>query len=71
MTASAISDLNPIWMASGASVVVRSEARGERYVPIDQHFFTGYRKTVIQGDEVVCGIWIPFTEKVGICIFFV
>uniref|UniRef100_A0A915DBR0 xanthine dehydrogenase n=1 Tax=Ditylenchus dipsaci TaxID=166011 RepID=A0A915DBR0_9BILA len=61
-TASPISDLNPIWLASGASVVLESEERGERTVPIDDHFFVGYRKTVVQADEVIKAIWIPFSK---------
>ncbi|VDN27042.1 unnamed protein product [Gongylonema pulchrum] len=63
VTATPLSDLNPIWMASGASVLVNSETRGERCVSIDDKFFISYRKTVICPDEVICGIWIPFTKK--------
>ncbi|CAB3405985.1 unnamed protein product [Caenorhabditis bovis] len=62
-TASPISDLNPIWMAANAQVVLESEERGEKRVPIDEKFFLGYRKTVIQPDEVIKAVVIPFTNK--------
>uniref|UniRef100_A0A1I7XKX7 xanthine dehydrogenase n=1 Tax=Heterorhabditis bacteriophora TaxID=37862 RepID=A0A1I7XKX7_HETBA len=77
-TASPISDLNPIWMAANAKlhiltlfpkiicvtkVVLESEERGERILSVDEQFFLGYRKTVIEPDEVVRAILIPFTKK--------
>ncbi|KAK0398793.1 hypothetical protein QR680_002757 [Steinernema hermaphroditum] len=62
-TASPISDLNPIWMASGAQVILASEERGERLVTIDDKFFVGYRRTIIEADEILKGIWIPFSVK--------
>ncbi|CAD5220304.1 unnamed protein product [Bursaphelenchus okinawaensis] len=62
-TASPISDLNPIWMASGTEVLLVSEARGERICKIDEKFFVAYRRTVIQQDEVLKAIWIPLTRK--------
>uniref|UniRef100_A0A1I7XZV4 xanthine dehydrogenase n=1 Tax=Steinernema glaseri TaxID=37863 RepID=A0A1I7XZV4_9BILA len=62
-TASPISDLNPIWMASGAQVVVASEERGERVVTVDDRFFVGYRRTILDADEILKGIWIPFSVR--------
>ncbi|TMS38408.1 hypothetical protein L596_005140 [Steinernema carpocapsae] len=62
-TASPISDLNPIWMAASAKIVLVSEERGERLVPIDENFFVGYRRTIIEADEVMKGIWIPFSVE--------
>ncbi|CAJ0569018.1 unnamed protein product, partial [Mesorhabditis spiculigera] len=62
-TASPISDLNPIWMASRSQVVLESEERGIRTLPIDEKFFIGYRKTVIQGDEVVKAVIVPFSDE--------
>lgn len=47
-------------MAANAKAVLISEERGERVVPIDEKFFTGYRRTIIQPDEVLTGLWIPF-----------
>ena len=31
---------------------------------MDENFFTGYRKTVLEPNEVLVNILIPFTEKV-------
>ncbi|CAD6190780.1 unnamed protein product [Caenorhabditis auriculariae] len=62
-TASPISDLNPIWMASNAKVVLDSEERGEIELPIDEKFFLGYRKTVIRSDEIVKAVWVPFSRE--------
>lgn len=42
VTGSPISDLNPIWMAAGATFVALGKGTGERAVPASQ-FFTGYR----------------------------
>ncbi|PIC32054.1 hypothetical protein B9Z55_012532 [Caenorhabditis nigoni] len=62
-TASPISDLNPIWMASNAQVVLDSEARDEKKVHIDEKFFLGYRKTVIQPDEIIKAVIVPLLSK--------
>ncbi|CAI5447919.1 unnamed protein product [Caenorhabditis angaria] len=61
-TASPISDLNPIWMAANAKIVLDSDARGEQILPIDQNFFLGYRKTVIEADQILKAIIVPFTK---------
>ncbi|KAL6737361.1 hypothetical protein Aduo_011012 [Ancylostoma duodenale] len=63
VTASPISDLNPIWMASGAKVVLESEERGLRAAVIDEHFFLGYRKAAVEADEVVKAVIIPYSKK--------
>ncbi|VDM63232.1 unnamed protein product [Angiostrongylus costaricensis] len=63
VTASPISDLNPIWMASRAKVILESEERGVRHLVIDEHFFLSYRKSAIETDEVVKAILIPFTKE--------
>ncbi|KAL3069241.1 hypothetical protein niasHT_034471 [Heterodera trifolii] len=60
-TASPISDLNPIWMASDAKVILASEERGKRIVCIDQNFFPSYRKTLIAQDEVITELFVPFS----------
>ncbi|CAK1540585.1 unnamed protein product [Leptosia nina] len=63
ITASPISDLNPILMASSASLVVKSLDRGERELIIDTNFFKGYRKVALSEDEVVLFVRIPFTSE--------
>ena len=62
MTASPISDLNPIFMAANVALVLQSKARGVREVKMDERFFTGYRKTVVEPDEVLVRIKIPYTS---------
>ncbi|KAH9490790.1 hypothetical protein Btru_047002 [Bulinus truncatus] len=63
MTASPISDLNPLLLASGASVLFQSLDRGARVLKIDNQFFNGYRKTTVASDEVLVSVTIPFTNK--------
>lgn len=63
VTASPISDLNPIWMASGAKVVLESDERGVRCPAIDEKFFIAYRRAAIEADEVVKAIIVPLTKK--------
>ncbi|PIO66027.1 FAD binding domain in molybdopterin dehydrogenase, partial [Teladorsagia circumcincta] len=63
VTASPISDLNPIWMAAGAKIVLESDERGVRSPVIDEHFFLAYRKADVEADEVVKAVIVPFTKK--------
>lgn len=63
ITASPISDLNPILMACRAILNVQSLSKGQRKLFIDENFFTGYRTTRIEKDEVVVSVEIPFTKK--------
>lgn len=63
LTASPISDLNPILMACSAVLNVCSKERGHRKIVIDETFFIGYRKTALEDDEIVVSIEIPFTEN--------
>ncbi|MFH4973423.1 hypothetical protein AB6A40_000132 [Gnathostoma spinigerum] len=66
VTASPVSDLNPIWMAANASVVLESRSkdglRSEREVLLNENFFIDYRKVAIRSNEVLTGIWIPFSK---------
>ncbi|KAK6190386.1 hypothetical protein SNE40_002268 [Patella caerulea] len=63
MTASPISDLNPVFQASTAVLEVISPDKVKRRVAMDAGFFTGYRKTVIKNNEILVSITIPFTHK--------
>lgn len=56
--ASPAGDTLPVLAAADAVVVLRSAARGERRVPIGE-FYTGYRETVTQPDELIVAIEIP------------
>ncbi|KAI9024730.1 putative xanthine dehydrogenase HxA [Hyaloraphidium curvatum] len=57
-TASPISDLNPVWIATGAKVVAASAAQGEFELPVDT-FFVGYRKTQLPSDAVIVRVVVP------------
>ncbi|XP_078068351.1 xanthine dehydrogenase/oxidase [Mustelus asterias] len=62
MTASPISDLNPVFMASNCLLALASEG-STRNVRMDGDFFTGYRKTVLKPQEILLSIEIPYTRK--------
>ncbi len=61
--ASPISDLNPLLMAAGAQINVTSLS-GSRSVHINAAFFTGYKQTVLDSDEVLSSLLLPFTTEV-------
>lgn len=61
-TASPISDLNPIWMAANAKVLLESERQGKRQVELNPAFFPAYRKTGIAPEELLSALHIPFTN---------
>ncbi|XP_068088896.1 xanthine dehydrogenase/oxidase isoform X2 [Hyperolius riggenbachi] len=62
MTASPISDLNPVFLASGSRLRLLSQ-ESRRTVLMDEHFFTGYRKTILKPQEILLSIEIPFSEE--------
>ena len=37
-----------------------------RKVKLDENFFTGYRRTILEPSEVLVDILVPFTEKVKV-----
>lgn len=63
MTSSPISDLNPIFSAAKCQLELHSRENGIRFVPMDNTFFIGYRKTVVKPDEVLVSITIPYTKE--------
>ena len=62
MTGSPISDLNPIFLAAGCTLHVRSVS-GSRVIKMDDGFFTGYRRNVIKPEEVLVSIEVPYLEE--------
>ncbi|XP_039197687.1 xanthine dehydrogenase/oxidase [Crotalus tigris] len=62
MTASPISDLNPVLMATGSKLTLVS-SEGSRTIRMDEKFFTGYRKTILKPQEVLLSVDIPFSRK--------
>src|SRR5699024_9599267 len=62
-TASPISDLNPVFVASRTTLVAKS-LDDEVEIPMDQ-FFKGYRKTALPDDAVVASLRIPVAKEEG------
>lgn len=62
MTGSPISDMIPVLMAARAELEVQSKDRGIRRITLDNNFFVGYRKSVVQANEVLLYINIPFSK---------
>ncbi|CAH1710177.1 unnamed protein product [Chironomus riparius] len=63
MTGSPISDLIPILMAANAELEVESLDGGRRKVIMDEKFFTGYRRNIINSSEVLISVFIPKTSN--------
>ncbi|KAJ3223048.1 hypothetical protein HK099_001575 [Clydaea vesicula] len=62
VTASPISDLNPIFVAMGAVLTVQSKENGLRKISMEE-FFIGYRKTALLPSEIVISIFVPYTRE--------
>jgi CO/xanthine dehydrogenase FAD-binding subunit len=56
-TGSPAGDSLPVLMAYGAEVELTS-INGSRLVPFSQ-FYLGYRRSVMQADEVITSLWLP------------
>ncbi|KAK7462498.1 hypothetical protein BaRGS_00038467, partial [Batillaria attramentaria] len=63
MTASPISDLNPLLLACGAQLQVVSTDGHSRILTMDSNFFLGYRKTAVKPTEILVSVLIPFTKE--------
>jgi len=62
-TASPISDLNPVFVASNATLVAKSLHK-EIEIPMSQ-FFKGYRMTALPPDAIIASIRIPVARETG------
>ncbi|XP_070580969.1 xanthine dehydrogenase/oxidase-like isoform X1 [Ptychodera flava] len=62
-SASPLSDLIPLLIASRAMVTVASLKGGSRILHLDSSFFTEYRKTCLKEDEVLVSVSIPVAAK--------
>ncbi|XP_058793018.1 xanthine dehydrogenase-like [Phymastichus coffea] len=62
MTGSPIADLNPIFMAAGIKMNLCSIKRGFRNVIMDDKFFVGYRRNIVDTDEILIDIEIPYSN---------
>jgi xanthine dehydrogenase/oxidase len=63
VTASPISDLNPVFLASD-SVLVAKALDKEAEIPMSK-FFTGYRRTALPAEAIIASIRIPVTQEKG------
>ena len=62
MTASPISDLNPIWLAAGCHLEVAS-GKGTRLIKMNENFFTEYRRNTMIPEEILVSILVPYLEE--------
>ncbi|KAL0266984.1 UNVERIFIED_CONTAM: hypothetical protein PYX00_009375 [Menopon gallinae] len=62
MTGSPIADMNPVLMAAGAQLYLKS-VNSSRVITMDHTFFTGYRKNCVLPDELLTAVLIPFTKR--------
>ncbi|KAL8129334.1 hypothetical protein V2J09_018489 [Rumex salicifolius] len=60
-TASPISDLNPLWMATGAKFQI-IDKNGNIRTTSAEHFFIGYRKVDLASDEILLSIVLPWNR---------
>ncbi|VAI54626.1 unnamed protein product [Triticum turgidum subsp. durum] len=60
-TASPISDLNPVWMATGAKFQIIDVNNNVR-TTIAKDFFLGYHKVDLKDDEILLSVILPWTR---------
>lgn len=63
VTASPISDLNPVFMAADCVLIAKSHTK-ETEIPMAT-FFKGYRRTALEQDAILASIRIPVTQEKG------
>lgn len=62
VTASPISDANPVLMASGTNLVAQTKSKGSLELPMS-NFFVAYRTTTLPPDGILTHIRIPLPSK--------
>lgn len=62
VTASPISDLNPLLIACSAVLKANSIKSGSRSIPIDK-FFLGYRRVDLSNDEILESLFVPLNRE--------
>ncbi|XP_006812474.1 xanthine dehydrogenase/oxidase-like [Saccoglossus kowalevskii] len=63
MSASPLSDINPMLMAAEATLIIVSHKDGTRTIPLDSRFFTAFRNTCLRADDVLVSVTIPCSQK--------
>ncbi|KAI3520468.1 hypothetical protein L1887_09906 [Cichorium endivia] len=61
-TASPISDLNPLWMASRAKFKI-VDSNGNIRTVLAENFFLGYRKVDLKENEILYSVFLPWTRR--------
>ncbi|KAM1696137.1 hypothetical protein ACFXTN_027695 [Malus domestica] len=61
-TASPISDLNPLWMASRAKFQI-IDSKGNIRTMQAENFFLGYRKVDLASGEILLSVFLPWTRS--------
>ncbi|XP_045474437.1 xanthine dehydrogenase [Harmonia axyridis] len=61
MTGSPISDMIPVMMAANVTLQLQS-IESSRTVHLNNNFFTGYRKSIVDPNEVLVSITIPYSK---------
>lgn len=62
-TASPISDLNPVFVATNTTLIAKS-LKGDTEIPMSQ-FFKGYRSTALPEDAIIYSLRIPIASNQG------
>nr|XP_006812475.1 PREDICTED: xanthine dehydrogenase/oxidase-like [Saccoglossus kowalevskii] len=63
MSASPLSDITPMLMAAGTTVLVGSLRDGKRSLPLDNSFFVEFRRTCLKADEVLINLTVPISKE--------
>lgn len=61
-TASPISDLNPLWMATRAKFRIIN-CKGKIRTTLAENFFLGYRKVDLANDEFLLSVFLPWSRR--------
>lgn len=64
MNSSPISDLNPIFAAANIILhVICCKTKIKRDIIVNENFFTGYRKNLVENSEILIAISLPFSTE--------
>ncbi|SPO26453.1 probable xanthine dehydrogenase [Ustilago trichophora] len=64
-TASPISDLNPVWVATGAELSYIDTTSSEEKSVNMRDFFLGYRRTALPAGAVITKLFVPWSDEAG------
>ncbi|KAF8469090.1 Molybdopterin-binding domain of aldehyde dehydrogenase-domain-containing protein [Kalaharituber pfeilii] len=64
VTASPISDLNPVFLATRSTLIAKSATEGDIELPME-NFFTAYRTTSLPANAILAKIRVPIAREKG------